>query len=753
MARLPTGGGRYDATVARPNAAAAGAWIRRWATDVRPRHLIQDLTAGSVSAVVTLSYSVSYAVLVFNGPQLEPFLPVGLQSALMAAAIVALVVALASSLPVAIGGPDSNATAVLAVMAASVATSLAARGLPPEHVAAAVLLMLAVSAVLTGVAVALLGVLRWGRAVRFLPYPVAGGFLAGSGYLVLIGGFTVLSGEPPSWSDARALAETSWLAWVTSLTVATGLLVLPRLIRHFLVLPGVVVAGIIGFYVALAAHGWDLDTARAQGLLMQPIAPGARALPSWPPAEAWSALAAEWDTFLAMLVVVFATILLNASGLELGTRREVDLDRELRSSGLASIASGLAGGMVGYLSFSRSLLNAAAGATSRAAGVWAAVLCSAALLFTPLVFYIPRPVLAGLLIYLGFALLREWLWDAYFKLPLLEYALIVGIVVVVAWAGILAGVAVGLLVASVLFSYSYSRSRFVRHHLPLGTHRSNKERSLVETASLGEHGHLARALCLQGYLFFGTASSLVDTCRDLVSRDGIRFLLLDFRMVQGLDASAGLAFARLQQLCGPGRAQLVVSGLRPEAEAVLRRMRVIPHEHLLVVSDLDHGLEWIEDRLLDGASAPDRAGGEIDLRQMLAGHLSPDMLEELARLCETVTLAKDAVLIRRGDPDDALYFVEQGQLAVLLDPESGARKRVRAIMAGTLVGEIALYSGQPRSADVIAETACRVRRLSAAHVARLQREHPALAIALHRFVLRVVSQRLIAATDEVRALL
>jgi len=705
--------------VARPNASGTGAWIRRWATAGRARNLFQDLTAGSVSAVVTLSYSVSYAVLVFNGSQLGPFLPVGLQSALIAAAIVALVVALTSSLPVAIGGPDSNATAVLAVMAASMAAPLAARGLAPENVAAAVLLMLAVSAVLTGVAVALLGVLRWGRAVRFLPYPVAGGFLAGSGYLVLTGGFTVLSGEPPSWSDPRALAETSWLAWVTSLTVATGLLLLPRLIRHFLVLPGVVVAGIVGFYVALAAHGWDLDTARAQGLLMQPIVPGARALPSWPPAqawppaEAWSALAAEWQTFLAMLVVVFATILLNASGLELGTRREVDLDRELRASGLASIVSGLAGGMVGYLSFSRSLLNAAAGATSRAAGVWAAVLCGAAFLFTPLVFFIPRPVLAGLLIYLGFALLREWLWDAYFKLPLLEYALIVGIVVVVAWAGILAGVAVGLLVASVLFSYSYSRSRFVRHHLPLGTHRSNKERSLVETAALGEHGHLARALCLQGYLFFGTASSLVDTCRDLVSRDGIRFLLLDFRMVQGLDASAGLAFARLQQLCGPGRAQLVVSGLRPEAEAVLRRMRVIPHEHLLVVSDLDHGLEWIEDRLLDGASAPGRAGREIDLHQMLAGHFSAEMLDELARLCQTVTLAKDAVLIRRGDPDDALYFVEQGQLAVLLPPEGGGRKRVRAIMAGALVGEIALYSGQPRSADVVAETACRVRRLSA----------------------------------------
>ena len=89
--------------------------------------LIPDLAAGSVSAFVTLSYSVSYAALVFSGPALGPILPAGLHVALIAAALVAFVVALRSSVPYAIGGPDSNATAVLAIMAASVAALLAAR--------------------------------------------------------------------------------------------------------------------------------------------------------------------------------------------------------------------------------------------------------------------------------------------------------------------------------------------------------------------------------------------------------------------------------------------------------------------------------------------------------------------------------------------------------------------------------------------------------------------------------------------------
>ena len=162
-----------------------------------------------------------------------------------------------------------------------------------------------------------------------------------------------------------------------------------------------------------------MEAARAQGLLLRAL-DGAGFTRGRDPSlrRLLVALVGEWRSFLAMVVVVIVTILLNAAGLELATRREMDLDRELRANGLANLASGLAGGMVGYLSVSRSLLNFQAGATSRVAGVWTAILCAGvAFVFTPALFYVPRPVLAGLLLYLGLALLREWLWDTFFKLP------------------------------------------------------------------------------------------------------------------------------------------------------------------------------------------------------------------------------------------------------------------------------------------------------------------------------------------------
>jgi sulfate permease, SulP family len=143
----------------------------------------------------------------------------------------------------------------------------------------------------------------------------------------------------------------------------------------------------------------------------------------------------------------------------------------------------------------------------------------------------------------------------------------------------------------------------------------------------------------------------------------------------------------------------------------------------------------------------------VDLRIMLSVHVSPEALEVLLGLCETLDLPQEAVLIKRGDAGDALYFVERGEVSVTVLLEDGTRKRLRTLGPGSLVGEMALYSGQPRSTDVVAETACRAYRLSAERFARLEREHPATVIQFHSFVVKRLAQRLASATDEIRVLL
>ena len=88
------------------------------------------------------------------------------------------------------------------------------------------------------------------------------------------------------------------------------------------------------------------------------------------------------------------------------------------------------------------------------------------------------------------------------------------------------------------------------------------------------------------------------------------YLVLDFRMVQGMDASAALGLSKLHQLCVRYRVVLIVSGLRPEQQAVLQRMRFLSQQEIRVVSDLDRGMEWKRSNLAAPRTSP---GGFVSL--------------------------------------------------------------------------------------------------------------------------------------------
>jgi SulP family sulfate permease len=79
--------------------------------------------------------------------------------------------------------------------------------------------------------------------------------------------------------------------------------------------------------------------------------------------------------------------------------------------------------------------------------------------------------------------------------------------------------------------------------------------------------------------------------------------------------------------------------------------------------------------------------------------------------------------------------------------------RLRTIGPGTVVGEVTLYLGTPRTASVIAETSSRMHRLSREAMGRMEREDPELASAVHRMFARLLAQRLADTLREIEALL
>lgn len=762
--------------------------------------LLPNMGAAFLSALVTLSYSISYGTLIFSHRELEQFVPIGIQVALMSAWIIALVVAIGSSFNVSIAGPDSNATAILSVMAGGIATQLHAAGASSQEILATVLAMLLLSAVFIGAIAFSLGASKRGSLIRYLPYSVMGGFLAGTGYLILAGAYSVLVGEPLSLGSLLyKLPEVPFQKWVPAVFVALTLLIVPRFTKSFLLMPVTLMLGILVFYTCMLFSHVDTETARASGMLFPPLKSASLSLPAFQHVSSirWDVLAGQWDNMMALTLVVVVTILLNATALDLATQRDVNIDRELRVNGIANLLAGILGGLIGYVSISRSLLNHKAGAVSRGAGVITAVICLIAAFFAaPLLSYFPRPVLAGLLIFLALSLLREWIWEAYFKLPWLEFLLIVAILILVAFKGIITGVAFGVLVASIIFVYSYSRTSCIKYAFTSAERCSNKERSREKADFLSANGGSARTLALQGYLFFGTASAIVDAVRTYIlpakerpesmsdfapsmvtgapnmnPNSGpqpvasLTHLQLDFRRVQGVDISAVLSFHKLDQLCRKAGSRLILSGMSPAIEAELNRAGFLPRDGVTVVEDMDLGMERMEDELLSlsgfiaqpmnvesGVRRDTMNIAEMDLRRILSEEFTGPELDTLISYCETQKPEAFAPLFKRGDSGDCLYFIERGELAVMLPLADGRSKRLRAFGPGTIVGEMGVYTGHVRSADVIASDGCRVRKLSQEALKRLEIERPEVAIKFHRFVAKLLALRLSAANTEIRTL-
>lgn len=723
--------------------------------------LAGDVTAGTVSTLVMLCYAMSLGTLIFSA-DLARYAELGVPTALVSCIVTAFVIALTSSMRMNIGGPDSNATAFLVGVAAGVASSVRANGGSPTVILLTVLVAIALCSLVTGLILFAIGSSKKSRSLQFLPYPVMGGFLAGTGYLLIAGAFRVLTGLTLDWHTLPMLARLSWLAWVPALFVGALATLLARRWRHAAAMPITLAIGIALFYGLLHVAGISPDEARGMGLLLQHVPVHALHIPELhlPSTLAhgeidWHAIVAHLPETLIVTSVSAITIIMNSTAMGAATGQDIDLNREMRAAGLANIASGLFGGMVGYQSYNRSMLNARAGATSRVAGVFAALACLFVLIASPdLVSLFPVPVLVGMQLYMGLRLMMDWLVGAYRRLTWHEYLLVPLILGVIAFYGVIAGVVAGVVVACVTFALLYGRAGCVRMEFDGRTRTSNVERSIEETRLLMDRGDEICGVCLQGFLFFGSAHSMLQRIRERIRGHKprpVRYVVLDFAWTNGMDASVSLAFVKLRQACVAIGADLVLTALPDGSRALLARTGALALG-IREFASLDAGLEWIEAQQL--AASTQRAAAcaaSSDFRTLLAPHFTERALAQLAARLDLREIGAGEALFRRGDAGDALYIVEAGRVTVSLPLAGGRSVRLRSFGPGTIIGEMAVYTHAPRSADVVADEPARLRRMTLAALSALEQDDALTAQEWHRFVVKMMALRLAVADEALRA--
>lgn len=703
---------------------------------------------GLVICAILLPVTLSFAVLIYSG-DLQPYAGIGIGSLLLGAVVMQVVIALGSGTRGMIGGPQDSPAAILATSAAGIGILMA--GAAPETKLATILAVIILSTLSVGVTFILIGAFRASRFVRYIPYPVVGGFIAGTGLLLVQGALGVLLNDSIGMSSLWKLMEPGqFINWVPGTLFGIALVLASRKSSHILTIPVMLIFAAALFHGYLFLSGASIADARQMGWLLGPFPEGSL----WKPLDLsllreadWGVIRAQVSNIAAVVMISVIAMLLNVSAVELISREDVDLNRELISTGAANLAGAFGGSSAGYHYLSMIAIPMRAGVKSRLVGVFSALMIAVVVLFgAQALSFVPTLIVGGLLLFIGLSFLVEWVYDAWRNLPKLDYALVIMILVVVGWAGYLPGVGAGILAAVILFAVNYSRIDVVKDALTGQTYQSNVERPEGHRTILYQKGLHVHILRLEGYIFFGTAQGLLGRIRERIGDKALpklRFLILDFKRVSALDSSAIFGFLRIQQLAKTHDFQIFLTELSAQIRETLGAGGMVFGTDSLTraAATNDEAMEICENALLneDENSMLIRAATlQAQLKRIFE---TDENVEIFKSYLERLEADQFHILIRQGDDADAMYVVEAGQLTARFEAD-GRFLRLRSMGPGAFIGEIGLYLNHKRTATVVVDQKSVLYKLTRESLKRMEEERPAAATRLHRWIVLTLSQRL-----------
>lgn len=514
---------------------------RRDYTDLRRswrRDVLAGLTVGVVALPLALAFGISSGV--------------GAAAGLITAVVAGLVAAVFGGSHVQVSGPTGAMAVVLAPIVA-------------QHGLGSIALV----TVLAGVIVVAAGVTGLGRAVTFIPWPVIEGFTLGIAAIIFLQQVPAAFAQPApvgqrtlpgAWT---VVTDADWHSAARTLGVvafvALTMVLLPRLHRG---IPESLTA-VVAATAAVTLLGISVATiGELPSQLPTPVLPHADV----------GALRSLVGAALAIAALAAIESLLSARvAATMAPTGPYDPDRELVGQGLASVASGVFGGMPATGAIARTAVNVRSGARTRlAAIVHALVLLAVVYLATGPVSAIPLSALAGVLMVTSFRMISATTIRKILRSTRSDALTFVLTAAVTVCFDLIEAVEIGIVVAAFFALRTVARrSSVVREELP-GPRRPGDDQIAL--------------LRLDGAMFFGAAERISNA---IVDADHPRTSVVIIRMSQlgMLDATGAHT---LEQICAELESRgitVIIKGVRPEHHTLLANVGVftsLRHENHLV---------------------------------------------------------------------------------------------------------------------------------------------------------------------------
>ena len=719
-------------------------------------NIVPSIIAGVIGGIIKIVAAMAFSALIFTGT-LAAYLPQGIGIVLFGFLLFAVISTFTASYPVNINTPQDIPIAIIALIATTVMATNG-KDWDAETTFQFIFVTIALTSILVGIFFFILGTLKLGKLVRFIPYPVVGGFLAGTGWLIVKFAFIMTAGMGLSLDNVVSLFDQATLhKWFPGLIFGLIMLISSRYTKHYLLIPVLIAIGITSFYAIMFFYGFSYTDLESNGYLLGPFPEGGlfQGLPlKYLSDFKWSIFLEQLPAIGTMMILNSISVLFNYSGLEIIIKKDLDLDQELKTTGIGNIIAGLGGAPPGHLSLGGTLLSISIGSKSKLTNIVIALLCALTLFFgSEVLSFFPRIILGGLLFNLGLSFLVDWLYSTWSRVPKTDYTIILLIFLVIGTVGFLEGVITGLLMSVVLFVVSYSKVEIIKHELTGKTFHSNVERSESLKNIIDDSGDQTLILPLQGFIFFGSANRLLERIKlHLQSQNekNLKYLVFDFKQVTGVDSSTINSFNKLRILAELDNFQVLFCNLTPqiisqfEAEGLFADSMDL----FLKFDDLDHGMEWCEEQIISETTiSSNKQKEEIDEIKLFE-----EKFADLLIYFESKDINQNTTFIEQGNDPEGLYFIKSGRVTVEL-LSSNNKIRLKSMGTGTVVGEVSLYLKTQATASVISNTACKTYFLSHENFEKLNKEDPERAAELHTYIVKLLSDRLAKSNATIQALM
>ncbi len=502
------------------------------------RDILAGITVGVVALPLALAFGISSGA--------------GAAAGLITAVIAGVVAAVFGGSHVQVSGPTGAMAVVLAPIVAQYGSG-----------------SLALVTMLAGIIVVAAGITGLGRAVTFIPWPVIEGFTLGIAAIIFLQqvpaavGVPAPQGHPPLAAAIHVLTHTRWSVAAPPLLVvalvAALMVVLPRLHRA---IPESLTA-VVAVTVLVTAAG--LSVARIGEL------PARLSAPLLPHANL-AALQALLGAAVAIAALAAIESLLSARvAATMSPTGPYDPNRELLGQGLASVASGVFGGMPATGAIARTAVNVRSGARTRVAAIThSSLLLAVVYLASGPVGAVPLAALSAVLMVTSFRMISARTAVTILRSTRSDALTFVLTAVVTICFDLIEAVEIGIVVAA-LFALRVvaRRSSVTREELP-GPPEPGDERIAL--------------LRLDGSMFFGAAERISNTIT-VADHPDVNVVIIRMSQLGMLDATGAHTLAQISEDLEARGITVIIKGVRPEHLKLLTNVGVIDslrHENHLI---------------------------------------------------------------------------------------------------------------------------------------------------------------------------